>query len=54
MEWFASNWPVLLVLLAVAMVGIAIVRKLVKLAFIGVVVGVIGFIIWPAVTSAGA
>lgn len=54
MEWFVSNWPVLLVVLAVVMVGTAVIRKLAKLAFIGVVIGVIGLVVWPAVTGSAS
>jgi uncharacterized membrane protein len=53
MEWFVDNWPVVLVILAVAFLATAIVRKLVKLAFFAIVLGVIGFVIWPLVTSSG-
>jgi hypothetical protein len=52
MEWFASNWPVLLVALAAVMVATAVIRKLAKLAFFGVVVGVVGFVIWPMINGA--
>ena len=51
MEWFADNWPVLLVGLAVLMVFMGLIRKLVKLAFIGVAIGVIGLILLPLVTN---
>lgn len=51
MDWFADNWPVLLVLLAVATVFMGVIRKLLKLAVIGVVVGVLGLLIWPLVAS---
>lgn len=51
MEWFADNWPVLLVVLALLMVFMGVIRKLVKLAFIGVVVGAIGLVIWPMIAT---
>ena len=51
MEWFASNWPVILVVLAVALVVLGLLRRLVKLAFMGVALAVIGFAIWSAIGS---
>jgi hypothetical protein len=51
MEWFDGNWPVILVVLAVALVLIGILRRLLKLAFLGAVVGVAALVIWPMVAS---
>ena len=48
MEWFASNWPVVLVALAVVLVTLGLIRRLLKLAFIGVAVGALAIVIWPA------
>ncbi|MGF1599645.1 MAG: hypothetical protein ACFCVK_22485 [Acidimicrobiales bacterium] len=47
MEWFAGNWPVVLVVLAVALILVGMVRRLLKLAFLGVVLAVVGLVIWP-------
>ncbi|MEZ5407338.1 MAG: hypothetical protein R2761_04885 [Acidimicrobiales bacterium] len=51
MEWFSENWPVLLVLLGLLLVFMGLLRKLVKLAFLGVVVGVVALVLWPMVSS---
>jgi len=51
MDWFANNWPLLLVALALVVIVTAIIRKLAKLAFIGVAVGAVGFVIWPMVSG---
>ena len=51
MEWFEGNWPIILVVLAVTLVLTGLLRRLVKLAFIGAVVGVIGLVLWPMVAS---
>ncbi len=51
MEWFADNWPVLLVVLAALLVFMGLLRRLVKLAFIGVAVGALGLVIWPLVAT---
>lgn len=51
MEWLADNWPVVLVALAVALVVLGLVQRLLKLAFIGVALAVIGFAIWSAIGS---
>jgi hypothetical protein len=52
MDTFADNWPVILVALAVTMVVLGLVGKLVKLAFLGVAVGVVGLVLWPYVANA--
>lgn len=51
MELFADNWPVVLVALAVAMVVLGVIQRLVKLALMGAVVGVVGVFVWPMVPS---
>ena len=51
MDWFADNWPMLLIALGVFIVLSGLIRKLAKLAFFGVAIGVLGLIIWPMVSS---
>ena len=51
MDAFADNWPVILVVLAVALIFVGLLRKLVKLAFMGVALGAIGLFIWPMVSG---
>lgn len=51
MEWFSENWPVLLVMLGLLLLLMGLIRKLVKLAFIGVVIGVVALVVWPMVSS---
>ena len=51
MEWFSENWPVLLVLLGLLLVFMGLLRKLVKLAFVGVVIGVVALVLWPMVSG---
>jgi membrane-bound ClpP family serine protease len=51
MDWFANNWPMLLIVLGVFIVLSGLMRKLAKLAFIGIAVGVLGLILWPMVSS---
>ncbi len=51
MEWFVDNWPVILVILAVMLVFTGLMRRLVKLAFMGAVLGVVGLVIWPLIAS---
>ena len=48
---FANNWPAILVALAVLMVVLGLIRKVVKLAFFGAAVGVIGLFLWPYIAS---
>ncbi len=50
MDWFVDNWPVILVVLAVAIVLMGIAQRLVRLAFFGAVLGVIGLVIWPMIS----
>lgn len=51
MDWFVDNWPMLLVALGVFIVLSGIVRRVAKLAFIGVAVGVLGLVVWPVVST---
>ena len=49
MNWFADNWPLLVVALAAVIVLTAVIRRLAKLAFMGVGLAVVGFVIWPMI-----
>lgn len=51
MDWFANNWPILLVALAVFIIFTGLIRKVAKIAFFGVAVGALGLFIWPFVSS---
>jgi len=51
MDWFADNWPLLLVAFAAVVVITAVLRKLAKLAFIGVALGAIGLVLWPVIAG---
>ncbi len=51
MNWFADNWPTALIGLGIFIVVSGLVRRVAKLAFLGVAVGVIGLVIWPMVSS---
>lgn len=51
MDLFANNWPILLIGLGVFIVVSGLVRKVAKLAFLGVAVGVIGLVIWPMMSA---
>lgn len=51
MDWFANNWPMLLVALGVFVVLSGIMRRLARLAFLGVALGVLGLIVWPVVSG---
>lgn len=51
MEWFSNNWPVLLVGLGIYIIISGITRRLAKLAFLGVVLGAVGLVIWPSVSA---
>ena len=53
MEWFADNWPALLVILAVLLVVMGLLRRLIRLAFFGVALGAIGLVLWPYIASGG-
>ncbi len=51
MDWFANNWPMLLVALGVFIVLSGVIRKLAKIAFLGVGLAVLGLLIWPSVSN---
>ena len=51
MEWFTDNWPLILVALAVFIIATGLIRKVAKLAFIGVALGALGLVIWPYVSG---
>lgn len=51
MEWFSDNWPMALVALGAFIIVSGIVRRLAKLAFLGIAVGVLGLIVWPMVSG---
>ncbi len=48
---FAEQWPLLLVALAVFIIVTGLLRRVAKLAFIGVVIGAVGLVIWPMVSD---
>ncbi len=49
--WFSNNWPIILIALAVFIVGAGLMRKVAKMAFLGVAIGVIGLFLWPIVSE---
>lgn len=51
MEALASNLPVVLIVLAVALVVLGIVRRLLRLAFFGAAVGLVALLVWPVVSD---
>lgn len=51
MEFFADNWPVILVALGALLLVMGLLRRLVKLAFMGAVLGVLALVIWPMVAT---
>ncbi len=51
MDWFADNWPTVLIALGIFIVVSGLVRRVAKLAFLGAALGVLGLIIWPMVSS---
>lgn len=48
---FADQWPLLLVALAVFIIVTGLLRKVAKLAFIGIAIGAIGLVLWPMVSD---
>jgi len=46
-----GNWPLLIVAVAALFIVLGLIRKLVKLAFIGVALAVLGFVLWPMVSG---
>lgn len=51
MDLFTSNWQVILIILAVLLILTGLLRRLIKLAIFGVLVGVVGLVIWPLVSG---
>ncbi|MGI9597928.1 MAG: hypothetical protein ACR2QK_17315 [Acidimicrobiales bacterium] len=51
MDWFADNWPLVLIALALFIVGAGLMRKVAKLAFFGVALGAVGLFLWPVVSD---
>ena len=49
---FAEQWPLILVALAVFIVLTGLLRRVAKLAFVGVALGAIGLVLWPMVSGA--
>ena len=47
----ADQWPLLLVALALLIIVTGVVRRVAKLAFVGVVIGAVGLVIWPMVSE---
>ncbi len=48
---FADQWPLLLVALAVFIIVTGLLRRVAKLAFIGIAIGAVGLVIWPMVSD---
>ena len=51
MDWFANNWPLLLVGLALFIIVTGLMRKVAKLAFFGIALGAIALLVWPMVSE---
>ena len=51
MEWFESNWPVILLVLALFIITAGLMRKVAKLAFLGAAIGVFALVLWPMVSG---
>ncbi|MFV0526749.1 MAG: hypothetical protein ACK5RL_19875 [Acidimicrobiales bacterium] len=51
MQALIDNWPVILVGLAVALIVVGLIQRLLKLALLGAVIGVVGLVIWPMVSG---
>jgi hypothetical protein len=51
MDWFADNWPIVLIALAVFIIAAGMIRRVAKLAFIGVAIGALGLVVWPLVSE---
>jgi hypothetical protein len=47
----ANQWPLLLVALALFIVTAGVLRRMAKLAFIGIVIGAVGLVVWPMVSD---
>ena len=50
MDWFGDNWPIVLVALALFILATGLLRKVAKLAFIGVALAALGLVLWPMVS----
>lgn len=48
---FANQWPLILVALAAFIIFAGILRKVAKLAFIGVALAAFGLVLWPMINS---
>ena len=48
---FANHWPLLLVGLAAFIVLAGLMRRVAKLAFLGVAIGAAGLVLWPMVSE---
>ncbi|MDH3299644.1 MAG: hypothetical protein OES24_03970 [Acidimicrobiia bacterium] len=51
MDWFVDNWPTLLIGLGIFIVLSGLVRRVAKLAFLGIALGAVGLVLWPMVSS---
>ncbi len=51
MNWFIDNWPLILVALALFIIVAGLIRRVAKLAFLGVAIGALGLVVWPYVTG---
>lgn len=51
MDLFTSNWPAVLIVLALLLILTGLLRRLIKLAIFGVLLGVLGLVIWPLVAG---
>lgn len=49
---FADQWPLVLVALAVFIVVTGLMRRIAKLAFVGVALAAVGLVLWPLVAGA--
>jgi hypothetical protein len=48
---FATQWPLILVVLAAFIILAGLLRKIAKLAFFGVALAALGIFIWPFVAD---
>jgi len=48
----ADQWPLILVALAVFIIVAGVLRKIAKLAFMGVALAAVGFVLWPIASAA--
>lgn len=51
MDWFANNWPVLLITLAIFIIVAGLMRRVAKIAFFGIALGAIALVVWPMVSD---